>query len=101
MADLPLVAIAVMEPFDGKEEEFLQVLQGLYLLLERKNYSRDLLFRDGRNPERFFNVRRWNSSEARADAQEDPDVHHYWAQLGLLCNMRAVHALEEIDWKTL
>ena len=97
-----LVSLAIMEPFDGHETEFLETLRQLYELLRRKNYSRDELFRNRNNPQHFFNVRRWTSEAARHDAHEDPEVHRYWAQLGHLCFMRAVYeSLEALDWQAL
>ncbi len=95
-----IFSIAIMEPFDGHEREFLAVLRELYALMERKGYSRDSLARSSDGPPQYFNIRRWTSAHARQEAHEDPDVHRYWAQLGHLCHMRRVHeTLDEVDWK--
>lgn len=95
-----VMSLAVMEPFDGKESEFLACLHDLYSLLERKGYSRDELLRGHQDAPYYINVRYWTSAEARRDAQEDPEVHRFWAQLGHLCQMRRVHeTLEVVDWK--
>lgn len=96
-----IVSIAVMEPFDGAEQEFLRILRELYALLERKGYSHDELLRNRLDPPQYFNIRHWVSLQARLDAHEDPEVHRYWAQLGNLCHMRRVHEiLDEVDWQT-
>jgi hypothetical protein len=95
-----ILSIAVMEPFDGQEREFLSVLRELYSLMERKGYSRDVLLRKASSPPSYFNIRHWTTSQARQEAHEDPEVHRCWAQLGHLCHMRRVHeVLEEVDWK--
>lgn len=95
-------SIAVMEPFEGKEQEFLAVLRELYSVMERKNYSRDILLRNSGEPAEYVHVRQWTSAAARQEAQEDPEVHRHWAQLGHLCHMRRVlETLHEIDWKAI
>jgi quinol monooxygenase YgiN len=87
-----ILSMAVMEPFEGKEQEFERLLKDFYAMLRRKNYSRDELLRSSStNVPHYVNIRRWSSEEARAQAHEDPDVHRYWAQIGLLCQMRAVY----------
>jgi quinol monooxygenase YgiN len=92
------VSMAVMEPFEGQEEEFLQTLAQLYELMRSKNYSRNDLFRKAEDPHTFINVRYWTSEEARQNAHEDPEVHRYWARLGHLCIMRRIHeTLEKVD----
>lgn len=99
MAD-HIYSVAVMEPFDGCEQEFLSVLHELYSLMESKGYSTDRLLRNHKEPPHYVHVRCWNSAELRLEAQEDPEVQRCWAQLGHLCHMRRVEeTLQEIDWK--
>lgn len=86
-----VLSVAVFDVIHGKEQECLQVLRELYALLRRKNYSRDLLLRDSRQPERIINVRFWTSEQARQEAAEDPEVHRYWVQLPNLLKMREVY----------
>ena len=94
------LSLSVMEPFDGMEKEFLGVLHELYSLLEHKGYSRDVLLRNRLDPPSYINVRHWTSAATRQEAQEDPDLHRCWAQLGLLCHMRRIHdILDEVDWR--
>ena len=85
-----ILSMAVMEPFEGKQAEFEQVLTDFYAMLRRKNYSRDELLRSAQAGH-YVNIRHWRSEEARHQAHEDPDVHHYWAKIGLLCQMRSVY----------
>lgn len=95
-----IYSVAVMEPFDGKEQEFLAVIHELYSLMERKGYSSDTLLRNHKEPPQYVHVRCWSSAATRQEAQEDPEVHQCWAQLGHLCHMRRVdETLDEIDWK--
>jgi hypothetical protein len=95
------LSVAVMEPLDGLESEFLRVLSELYSVMERKGFARDVLLRNRLDPPQYFNLRYWSSPEARREAQEDPQVQRCWAQLGHLCHMRRVHEfLEEVDWKS-
>jgi hypothetical protein len=85
-----ILSIAVMEPYDGREQEFVELLHEFYAVLVEKNYSRDQLLKN-RNTPHYVNIRYWASEEARRSAHEDPDVHRFWARLGLLCQMRAVY----------
>jgi hypothetical protein len=95
-----LVSIAVMEPFDGQEKDFLGILSELYALMERKQYSRDILLRNRQEPPVYFHIRYWASPDARLEAQEDPEVHRCWARLAHVCLMRRVHeTLDEVDWR--
>jgi quinol monooxygenase YgiN len=70
----------------------------LHHLMSRKGYSRDLLYRDAANPQRYVNLRYWKSSAARAEAHEDPDVHKFWAGLGNVMRMQSViETLERVE----
>ena len=90
-----IVAMAVMQAHDGKEQELEATLREFYEMLKRKGYSRDQLFRHGARV--FVNVRRWVSAQTRQEAHEDPDVHRYWARLGNICDMKMIcERLEEL-----
>lgn len=92
-----IMALAVVEAFDGHEEECLQLLCEFYAVLRRKHYSRDLLYRDQKNPRRFINLRYWRSAEAAAEAHEDPDVHRFWKRLSEIAEVTAVfERLEDV-----
>jgi len=92
-----LLSIAYIWPHPGQDEQTLQLLNGLYSLLSRKGYSRDLLYRDAR-AERLVNLRYWKSEEARQQAQEDPEVHRYWQRLPEICRVDGVvERLEEVS----
>ncbi len=75
----------------GKEEELLHVLHDFYAMLRVKKYSRDLLYRDAKQPRRYINLRYWASEDMRDQAHEDPDVHKYWRRLGDICEIEWVY----------
>ncbi|MGO9210063.1 MAG: hypothetical protein ACLPXM_03065 [Terriglobales bacterium] len=85
-----IMALAVVEAFDGKDEECLQLLHEFYAVLRRKQYSRDLLYRDVKDSCRFINLRYWRSEQARGDAQEDPDIHKFWQRLSEISKVTLV-----------
>lgn len=90
-----LLSIAFVRPEEGKEEECLTVLWELYRVLHRKNYSRDVLYRDKNDPQLLVNLRYWQSPGAREQAHEDPEVHRHWSRLGQLCRVELVR--EELE----
>ena len=92
-----VTALAVVEAFEGKEEECLHLLREFYAVLRRKQYSRDLLYRDHKNHRRFINVRYWRSAQAAKEAHEDPDVHRFWKRLSEIGEVTAVYErLEDV-----
>ncbi len=92
-----IMAVAVIRPNEGEEEECLAMMKRLYEVLRRKNYSRDVLYRDPGDG-RWINVRYWKSEEAREQAHEDPEVHRLWQRLGQLCTVEKVRErVEEVD----
>jgi quinol monooxygenase YgiN len=95
-----IMALAVVEAFDGREEEVLRLLEEFYTMLRQKQYSRDTLYRDQKDPKRFINIRYWRSEETRELAHEDPDVHRFWKQLGEISNVKPVYErLEDVTPK--
>ncbi len=97
---MEIMAMAIFVAREGKEEELLAVVRNFYGMLQRKGYSRDLLYRDSKNRRRFIHLRYWKSAEARDSAHEDPEVHRFWQQMGLLCDMESVtQGMEEMDWQ--
>jgi len=96
----PILAIAIVRPYPGKDEEVLAVLRDLYSILTRKGYSRDELYRDA-NDQRFFNLRHWRTEESRRQAYDDPDVQQCWLKLSQICEVEQVfeklHAVNE-EW---
>jgi len=90
-----IMALAIVDAFDGKDEECLQLLHEFYAVLRRKQYSRDLLYRDQKDPRRFVNIRYWRSEEARKEAQDDPDVHRFWKRLSEIAKVTQV--LERLE----
>lgn len=90
MAD-DFVSIAILEPFEGSEQEFGVTIEKLYALMQQKHYSRDELFRDNDESRHYIHIRHWSSAAARGQALEDPEVHRMWAQLGQLCRVLQVY----------
>jgi quinol monooxygenase YgiN len=90
-----ILSIAHVRVDEGKDDETLQVLSDLYSLMRRKGYSRDLLYRDMKDPGLLINLRYWTSQEAREEAQEDPDVHRLWQRLALVAKVESV--LEKLE----
>ena len=92
-----ILALAVVEAFDGKDEECLRVLSEFYGMLRHKGYSRDVLYRDARNPRRLVNLRYWTSEESRHQAHEDPHVHKFWKRLSEISSVTTVfEQLEDV-----
>lgn len=92
-----IFAIAVVRPEEGHEEEVMEILRELYIVMKKKDYSRNVLYRDAKDPSRLVNLRYWSSEEARSRAQEDPDVHRQWARLGQVAKVEnVIESLEEI-----
>ncbi len=90
-----ILALAILEPFPGKEDELIAMLRELYALLFRKGYSRDTLYRNPKRPESLIHLRYWTSSLTRDEAQQDPEVHKYWLRLPELCTLTTVQ--EELE----
>lgn len=93
--DQAILALAVLQPLPGKEEELIATLRELYALLFRKGYSRDTLYRDPARPGSLVHLRQWISKEQRDEAQQDPEVHKFWLRLPELCVITTVH--EELE----
>jgi len=87
-------SVAVFEPLANKEAETLETLRELFALLQRKHYSRDVLYRD-QHSSRYIGLRYWTSEEARKNAQEDPDVHDYWEKLAHLIRIETIYETYE------
>jgi hypothetical protein len=95
-----IMALAVVEAFDGKDEECLQFLHEFYAVLRRKQYSRDLLYRDMKDSRRLINIRYWYSEDTRKEAHEDPDVHRFWKRLSEISKVTSVFEhLEDVTPK--
>jgi hypothetical protein len=90
-----LVSIAYVRPAEGNEEQTLEILSELYTLLRKKNYSRDLLFRDTKDPRQLINLRYWRSEEAREEAHEDSEVHRLWQRLAEVSTVEDV--IEDLE----
>jgi hypothetical protein len=89
------LSIAVWEPLPGMEAASLATIRELNAIVARKGYGRDLLYRSGDS--QYVLLRYWNSDQARATAQEDPEMIRCWARLGNEIQILKVYEkLEEI-----
>jgi hypothetical protein len=84
-------SMAVLKAHEGKEPELLQFLREFYTMMRDKQYSRDMLFQDSKQPGVLIHVRIWLSEEARKTAVQDPDVHRYWMNLPELGTITSIH----------
>ena len=75
-----ILSIAIYEPLEGSENAALKTMRELIAALAAKGYSRDLLYKD--TGSQYLLLRYWKSEETRKAAQEDPEMHRYWARLG-------------------
>ncbi len=95
-----ILALAVLEPHVGKEQQCRELLESFYNLLKAKGYSRDLLFREVKQEggqERLVHLRIWNSADSRTEAMQDPEVHRFWQQLPEVCKITTIYeALEQL-----
>jgi hypothetical protein len=74
------LSIAIWEPLPGMEAASLSTMRELSAIVSAKGYGRDLLYHSGDS--QYVLLRYWNSEQARATAQEDPEVLRCWARLG-------------------
>jgi hypothetical protein len=87
--------MAILKPHEGKEEATINYLREFYTMMSRKQYSRDTLFRDRKHPGLLVHIRLWLSQESRETAQQDPDVHRYWINLGEVAVITTIY--EDLD----
>jgi len=74
------LSIAIWEPLPGMEAASLSTMRELSAIVSAKGYGRDLLYHSGDS--QYVLLRYWNSEQARATAQEDPEVLRCWARMG-------------------
>jgi hypothetical protein len=84
-------SMAVLQAHPDKGPELVSLLSEFYTMMYRKQYSRDLLFRDAKQEGQFVHIRIWTSPEAREAAVHDPDVHYYWMKLPELAEITNIH----------
>ncbi len=89
------LSIAIWEPLPDMEAASLATIRELNAIVSAKGYGRDLLYRSGDS--KYLLLRYWNSEQARAGAQEDPEVLRCWARLGNEIRILKVYEkLEEV-----
>ncbi len=91
----PIRSMAILKPHPGKELELVAFLREFYSMMYTKQYSRDMLFRDLKQPDILVHIRIWLSNEARESAMHDPDVHRYWMRLPELATITTIY--EELE----
>jgi len=75
-----ILSVAIWEPAPEMEAAVLETFRELGSIVEKKNYGRDLLYRDRES--HYIFMRYWKSEEARRSALEDPEMQRCWARLG-------------------
>src|SRR5215469_16974209 len=75
-----ILSVAIWEPAPEMEAAALETFRELGSIVEKKNYGRDLLYRDRES--HYIFMRYWKSEEARRSALEDPEMQRCWARLG-------------------
>jgi hypothetical protein len=88
-------SMAILKAHPGREPELLTFLREFYTMMYTKQYSRDMLFRDLKQPGVLVNIRIWLSDEARNSAVHDPDVHRFWMKLPELATITNIY--EELE----
>jgi hypothetical protein len=89
------LSVAIWEPLAGMETASLATVRELNILVSKKGYGRDLLYRSGES--HYLLLRYWNSEQARSTAQEDPEILRCWARLGNEIKILKVYEkLEEV-----
>ncbi len=88
-------SMAILKAHPGKEQELVAFLREFYIMMHTKQYSRDMLYRDLKQPGVLVHIRIWSSNESRETAVHDPDVHRYWMKLPELATMTTIY--EELE----
>jgi hypothetical protein len=97
MPNTEILSLAILTPFEGQESSTLDLLREFYTMMNKKGYSRDLLYRDAKHPSKFVHLRIWKSDEIRSEAQHDPDVHRFWRSMTQVCDVTtAYESLEPV-----
>ena len=100
MTNTEILSFAVLRPHGDKEAETLTLLREFYAMMQKKGYSSDLLYRDPNQPGKLLHMRIWRSEERRDEAQNDPDVHHYWRSLTDVCTVLRAYERMEVIFST-
>ncbi len=92
-----IFSIAIFETLEDQEAEALVTMRELLSALAAKQYSRDSLHHNGKEPRHYVLLRHWRSEEARRTAHEDPEVQKFWARLGHLIRIISIYeTLEDV-----
>jgi hypothetical protein len=77
----PIRSMSILKPHPGMDQKMIAFLREFYSMMYDKQYSRDMLFKDRKQPDVYVHVRIWFSPAAREAAVHDSDVHRYWMRL--------------------
>ena len=86
-----ILSLAFVEPLSGREAECEALLKRIGDFIARKQYGRDVLYRDQQNSGGMVLARYWHSAATRAQAQEDPEMHTFWREAGEVCRVAKVY----------
>ena len=93
-----ILSVAIFRAKPGHDEECIATTLELSDLLARKGYAKDTIYRQPEAETDYVLFRRWASESARRQAQEDPEVHRFWARMGLLMDtIRVYEQVEEVQ----
>lgn len=86
-----ILSIAFIEPVAGREAECDSLLKQIGAVIARKEYGRDVVYRDAQDPHLLVLTRYWRSAEARRHAHEDPEMHRAWRELPEVCLVKNIY----------
>lgn len=86
-----VLSLAFIEPIAGSEAECESRLKEVGALVGRKQYGRDVLYRDAQTGHSLVLTRYWRNAETRRNAQEDPEMHRLWRELSEVCRVTKVY----------
>ena len=86
-----ILSIAFIEPIIGRETECQSQLKQVGEIIARKQYGRDVLYRDSQDPHLLVLTRYWHDAETRRHAHEDPEMHRVWRELSEVCRVTKVY----------
>ncbi len=91
-----VLSMAIFRAQPGCEVECLALTLELAALLANKGLAHDTLWQqsDGSGAD-YILLRRWISDATRLQAHDDPDVHRYWARMGLI--METIRVYERLE----
>jgi cytidine deaminase len=84
------LSVTLVDVADGREAEFLSLVEQFGTLLLQKQYGVSETIRDEAQPLRFYSVRRWTDAAAAAACHADPQAQSLTAKLHQLARLTHV-----------